>query len=409
MEQSISDQESTILVAGSALENLELLSQMLELDGYVVLRVTQVEKIIEAALLHGPDLILLDMIRPDRDGMNICQHIKACDSLNNIPVIFIQPRADWKRIAEGFKIGGSDYISTPIIPEEARARIGYYLKLHATIKLHDALLKQVDEHNKKIEATIKEKNKQLQQNEKLAAIGAMVGEFTHEISTPVGIALTALSHNYDALKTIKKQYDDDALDKEAFSYFLDNSIETSNIASNNLERMVALVKSFKRTTVNQCHDVRRLFQLKECLADVIASLQPRIKHSALTLTLECKEDFLVNSYPGTFAQIVINFVNNSLMHAFKKGETGEMILQVRCEGDRLVISFTDNGRGIPEALQAKIFDKFYTTKLGQDGSGLGLHIVRTLVQDKLHGTVVCHSQAGEGCEFEIELSLAALK
>ena len=160
MEQSISDQESTILVAGSALENLELLSQMLELDGYVVLRVTQVEKIIEAALLHGPDLILLDMIGPDRDGMNICQHIKACDSLNNIPVIFIQPRADWKRIAEGFKIGGSDYISTPIIPEEARARIGYYLKLHATIKLHDALLKQVDEHNKKIEATIKEKNKQ---------------------------------------------------------------------------------------------------------------------------------------------------------------------------------------------------------------------------------------------------------
>ena len=122
---------------------------------------------------------------------------------------------------------------------------------------------------------MEEQNKQLQQNEKLAAIGAMVGEFTHEISTPVGIAITALSHNQEALNEIKAQFDDNSLGEEAFSYFLDNSLETSDIASRNLKRMIALVKSFKSTTVNQCNDVCRSFYLRECLSDVVASLQPR--------------------------------------------------------------------------------------------------------------------------------------
>ena len=218
-----------------------------------------------------------------------------------------------------------------------------------------------------------------------------------------------MSHNQEALNEIKAQFDAKSLGEEAFSYFLDNSLETSDIASRNLKRMIALVKSFKSTTVNQCNDVCRSFYLRECLSDVVASLQPRLKHSPHSLTLDCKGDILINSYPGTFAQIVINFVNNSLLHAFKDDDKGTMLLEAEAKDDSLVIRFTDNGVGISEDLQEKIFEKFYTSKLGQEGSGLGLHIVRSLVQEKLHGTVVCHSKEGEGSVFEIILPLNALK
>jgi len=407
--EPISVKGSKVLVVDDTAANLDLLSQILESDGYEVSFATNGKQALEIASINSPDLILLDIMMPEMDGIETCRQLKSLASVKEIPVVFITAKTDRKDVAEGFSIGGVDYICKPVQKEEVSARVECHLKLQALVKARDDLINQLCDYTKKIETKVEEQNKQLQQNEKLAAIGAMVGEFTHEISTPVGIAITALSHNLDALNNVKKQYDEDALGEDEFSYFLENSLETSDIASRNLKRMIALVKSFKSTTVNQCNDVCRPFYLEECLSDVVASLQPRLKHSPHSLTLECKRDILINSFPGTFAQIVINFVNNSLLHAFKPSDEGFMLLKAETNDDSLVISFTDNGCGISEDLQEKIFEKFYTTKLGQEGSGLGLHIVRSLVQEKLHGTVVCHSKEDEGSVFEIALSLKALK
>jgi CheY-like chemotaxis protein/two-component sensor histidine kinase len=400
---------SKVLVVDDTPANIDLLSQILEKDGYDVSFATNGKQALEIAAINIPDLILLDIMMPEMDGIETCRQLKSLASVKEIPVVFITAKTDRKDVAEGFRVGGVDYICKPVQKDEVSARVLCHLKLQALVKARDGLISQLCDYTKKIETKVEEQNKQLQQNEKLAAIGAMVGEFTHEISTPVGIAITALSHNLDALNAVKKQYDEDALGKEEFAYFLESSYQASDIASRNLKRMIELVKSFKSTTVNQCHDVCRKFDLKECLSDVVASLQPRLKHSPHSLTLECKDDVFINSYPGTFAQIVINFVNNSLLHAFKPDDKGEMILQAVVDGESLVIRFTDNGCGIPQNLREKIFEKFYTTKLGQEGSGLGLHIVRSLVGEKLHGKVVCFARENGGSVFEITLPLNALK
>ncbi|MFT5719423.1 MAG: DNA-binding response OmpR family regulator/two-component sensor histidine kinase [Oleiphilaceae bacterium] len=407
--EPISVQGSKVLVVDDTAANIDLLRQILESDGYDVSFATNGKQALEIAAINKPDLILLDIMMPEMDGIETCRQLKSLANVKEIPVVFITAKTDRKDVAEGFRMGAVDYICKPVQKEEVSARVLCHLKSQALVKARDDLITQLCDYTKKIQTKVVEQNKQLQQNEKLAAIGAMVGEFTHEISTPVGIAVTALSHNLDGLNMIKNQYDNDTLDEKEFSYFVENSLETLDIASRNLRRMMALVKSFKSTTVNQCHDVCRKFDLEECLSDVVTSLQPRLKHSPHTLTLECKGGVLINSYPGTFAQIVINFVNNSLLHAFKPGDAGEMLLQALQGDDSLVIRFTDNGCGIPRNLQEKIFEKFYTTKLGHEGSGLGLHIVRTLVQDKLHGTVVCYPKDGGGSVFEITLPSNALK
>lgn len=407
--EPISVKGSKVLVVDDTPANLDLIRQILETDGYDVSFATHGKQALEIASINKPDLILLDIMMPEMDGIETCRRLKLLASIKEIPVVFITAKTDRKDVAEGFRVGAVDYICKPVQKEEVSARVECHLKLQALVKARDDLINQLCDHTKKIEIKVEEQNRQLQQNEKLAAIGAMVGEFTHEISTPVGIAITALSHNLDAIKTVKNQYDEDRLGKDEFSYFLDNSFEATDIASKNLKRMITLVQSFKSTTVNQCHDVCRPFNLKDCLSDVVASLQPRLKHSPHVLILECQEDILLNSFPGTFAQIVINFVNNSLLHAFEPTDKGEMVLQVIEDGDRLILRFTDNGCGISEDLQERIFEKFYTTKLGQEGSGLGLHIVRSLVQEKLHGTVLCYSKLSEGCVFEITLSLKMLK
>ncbi len=400
---------SKVLVVDDTPANLDLFSQILEAEGYDVSFATNGKQALELASITKPDLILLDIMMPEMDGIETCRQLKSLTEIKDIPVVFITAKTDRKDVAEGFRIGGVDYICKPVQQEEVCARVRCHLKIQALVKARDDLITQLCEYTKKIETKVNEQNKQLQQNEKLAAIGAMVGEFTHEISTPVGVAITALSHNIEELHRVKTQYDTDTLEKEDFCYFLENSLEASEIASKNLKRMISLVKSFKSTTINQCNDVCRQFDLKECLADVVVSLQPRLKHSPHTLRLDCDEDILINSYPGTFAQIVINLVNNSLIHAFESSDEGLMSLIVTIKDDNLILNYSDDGRGISTDLQEKIFEKFYTTKLGQDGSGLGLHIVRTLVQDKLHGLVVCHSAEGNGCRFEITLPLLTLK
>jgi len=400
---------SKILVVDDTPANLDLFSQILESEGYEVSFSTNGKQALELASLARPDLILLDIMMPEMDGIETCRRLKSLTDIKEIPVVFITAKTDRKDVAEGFRVGAVDYISKPVQHEEVCARVRCHLKNQALVKARDELITQLCDYTKKVETKVSEQNKQLQQNEKLAAIGAMVGEFTHEISTPVGIAITALSHNIEELHSVKSKYDSDNLAQDDFCHFLESSLEAAEIASNNLKRMISLVKSFKRTTINQCNDVCQQFDLKECLMDVVASLQPRLKRSPHILELECAEGIIIDSFPGTFAQIVTNFVNNSLLHAFNAHDKGLMTLIVTLEGAQLILSFSDNGCGIPSELQEKIFEKFYTTKLGQEGSGLGLHIVRTLVQDKLQGVVVCQSVEGEGSTFKITLPFAELK
>jgi len=400
---------SKILVVDDTAANLDLFSQILESEGYDVSFATTGKQALELASLAQPDLILLDIMMPEMDGIETCRRLKSLTDVKDIPVVFITAKTDRKDVAEGFRVGAVDYISKPVQNEEVRARVYCHLKMQALMKARDELINQLCDYNKQIENQVAEQNKQLQLNEKLAAIGAMTGEFTHEIVTPVGVAITALSHNNDALRKVKQQYDDDTLGKDEFCYFLDTSFQSCEIAESNLKRMIALVQSFKRTTINQCDDACRQFDLKECLADVVASLQPRLKHSPHQLVLECNATIMMTSYPGAFAQVVINLVNNSLIHAFDEKTQGTICVLAEISGEDLVLRVTDNGCGIPSEVLAKVFEKFYTTKRDQDGSGLGLHIVRTLVQEKLGGTVVCNSQEGEGCEFLMTLPLGASK
>lgn len=406
--EPINIKDSRILVVDDTPANLDLFSQILESEGYAVSFATNGKQALKLASLDKPDLILLDIMMPEMDGIETCRRLKSLKDVKEIPVIFITAKTDRKDVVEGFKAGGVDYISKPVQHEEVCARVRSHLRLQALVKIRDDLITMLCQHNKRIEALVSEQNKQLLQNEKLAAIGDMVGEFTHEINSPVGIAITALSYMLEEIETVKNHYDDNKLDREEFSRFLQSSMESTTIANNNLKRLVNLIQSFKRITVDQCSDQPARFDLKTCLADVITSLQPRLKHTPHQLHWECDDNLFIYSYPGVFAQMLINLVNNSLLHAFDEASVGEIKLVAGIDGDNLKLCLSDNGKGIPEAQQQHIFDKFYTTKRGKEGTGLGLYIVHELAQEKLGGSIACHSEPGNGCKFVITIPLSGL-
>jgi len=111
----------------------------------------------------------------------------------------------------------------------------------------------------------------------------------------------------------------------------------------------------------------------------------------------------IYSYPGPYSQIITNLILNTIYHAFDKGEKGNVNIEIRQNNSKIMIKFTDDGKGIDSANLSKIFNPFFTTNREHGGSGLGLNIIYNIVKSIFKGTIKCTSSVGKGTEFNIVL------
>ena len=237
---------------------------------------------------------------------------------------------------------------------------------------------------------------QLVQSEKMASLGALVAGIAHEINTPVGIGVTAASTLQARASQIKLKYEKDNLTRSELERFLETANDAGDIILNNLQRAADLIQSFKRVAVDQSSNERRVFPLKRYLGEVLQSLAPKLKHGGHSVTVDCPDDLQMDSYPGVLAQILTNFVSNSLLHAFGTEPNGHITIAAHLDGDEVVLRCADDGKGIAPDNLARIFDPFFTTKRGSGGTGLGLHIVYNLVTKTLGGSIRAESVPGQG-------------
>jgi signal transduction histidine kinase len=110
---------------------------------------------------------------------------------------------------------------------------------------------------------------------------------------------------------------------------------------------------------------------------------------------------MLDTFPGPLGQIVINLTNNAFLHAFEGRSDGVLTIRAQRVGDRVQLSFSDNGVGMSEATQARLFQPFFSTKIGQGGTGLGMTIVDNLVR-RLGGVLKVQSVLDGGTTFDIE-------
>ncbi|MBC2713845.1 MAG: AAA family ATPase [Desulfobacteraceae bacterium] len=256
--------------------------------------------------------------------------------------------------------------------------------------------------------TLKKAQDHLIQSEKMAALGGLVAGVTHEISTPIGIGVTANSFLEEKLATLNKLYQSQSLSAEDFEKNLKDAMEASATIKSNLKRAVELVGSFKEIAVDQSSEEKRRFNVKNYLDEVMMSLQPKFKRTRHEIITLCPEDLEINSYPGVFSQIITNLIVNSLTHAFENIEAGEMEIRVTVKNDHLVVGYQDNGCGMPPEAAAKIFDPFFTTRRSSGGSGLGMYIVYNIVTQTLGGQIECVSRQNEGMNITIQIPMENL-
>jgi len=260
--------------------------------------------------------------------------------------------------------------------------------------------------NKELILSIKELNiakERLLETEKMASLGQLSAEVSHEVITPIGISITSSTYLLEQISTLKQTLDQNKMSKRIIENFINNATRSTEILTNNLYRASELLVSFKHIAVDQTNDKIRMINISKYIDEIIQSLHPKLRKTAHSINVNCDKNIEIYTHPGAIAQILLNMIINSITHGFEHINRGEITINIDYQPHKLIINYADNGHGLTPEAKNKLFEAFYTTKANKGGSGLGTHIIRNLVSDTLNGTVTAHSELNKGLSYHIEI------
>ena len=247
---------------------------------------------------------------------------------------------------------------------------------------------------------------QLVQSEKMASLGSLVAGISHEINTPVGIGVTAVTYLTDCVSRLARDIDQKTLTQTKMSSFINDANDSCALLTSNLNRASELIQSFKGIAVDQTSEAIRDVNVVSYLKEVITSLQPKLKQIKHTININSEEDdIILNCRAGGLSQIFTNLVLNSVIHAFENIDEAVITFSFRTDNNNFYMTYQDNGNGIDEKSLELLFEPFFTTKRGQGGSGLGTHILYNLVTQSFQGEISAQSVLGEGLKYEINFPI----
>lgn len=118
-----------VLILDDVIENVKVLGSLLGRDKYSLLLASSGEQAIQMALSNAPDVLLLDVMVPDIDGISVCRYLKAMERFAHVPIIFLTANADPRDISLAYDAGGADYVLKPFHAKELRVRVETHLEI----------------------------------------------------------------------------------------------------------------------------------------------------------------------------------------------------------------------------------------------------------------------------------------
>ncbi|MCG8404090.1 MAG: response regulator [Phycisphaerales bacterium] len=387
---------------------------------------------LELAAKVSPDVILLDVQMPEMDGYEVCQALKSNSKTSDIPVIFVTAEEKTKQKVRGFEVGGADYVTKTAEEAEVVARVKTHLKIatlqkelmqsHAEMK---SQLKAIQEHvriERDMTEQIQEQQSQLLEADKMASIGKLAAGVAHEINNPIGFVssnLNSLSQYVEDVKGVVNAHEKllaECQKHEALTSLVEevqrvrqerdidyvltdlgDLITESVEGTQRVRQIVADMRDFSHVDRPEIAEE----DINELLDKTINVANNELKYKADVIR-EYGDLPPIPCYGGKLGQVFLNLLVNAAQ-AIK--EHGTITIRTWLEGDRLIIEVEDTGQGIPPENLTRIFDPFFTSKDVGEGTGLGLHLVRTIVHAH-GGHISAKSIAGKGTTLRVELPTA---
>lgn len=353
----------SILVVDDQPINVQLLKRKLEREGIRVVAAYNGLEALECVRKDRPDLILLDVMMPDMDGIEVCQRLQANEDTRSIPVIFITARTSKEGKLEGLGVGAVDYITKPIDLDETFARVQTHLRFVAINR------EMVDLQRRLVEAR------------RVATIGAVTQGIAHNLNNLLGVVigyLDLVKAYYDKPEQVKKnaQQVEDAV-----------------------QRIVTIIKQLSTLVVKS-----RPPLLKSNLQRLLEGAVERFKAdfritTPITITNPLGA-LMIDSNSEVFEEILGKVLLNAWeSYDNRPGEPRPIwikteLLDRAAEGKAVQITVEDQGRGLDPEIRDHVFEPFISSK-NTVGVGMGLTIARHALRN-LGGEVTMTGRTGGG-------------
>ena len=254
--------------------------------------------------------------------------------------------------------------------------------------------------------TIKLTQAQLIESEKMAALGSLVSGLAHEVNTPLGNALTGGSIISHESKNLLNQVNMGTLKKSTLVDGLEALDESAKSLHVSLSRAAGLIRSFKRISIDQNVEEQQKFNLYEYVESIVTTFSTKLRRKRIAVHIDGNKELEIKSFPGTYAQILTNLIQNSIFHGFSNSIVdAKIVIHFEVIDEFILLTYEDNGEGMDEEIKDVAFEPFTTTKRNAGGTGLGLNILYNLVSQKLGGTINLTSKKNSGVHYKIKLPL----
>jgi CheY-like chemotaxis protein len=352
-----------ILVVDDQPINVQLLKRKLEREGMTVFTANSGHEALNLVTAEKPDLILLDVMMPDMDGIEVCQHLQADDETRTIPVIFITARTSKEGKLEGLGVGAVDYITKPIDLDETFARVQTQLRFVT------------------INRELVDLQRRLGDARRAATIGAVTQGIAHNLNNLLGVVIGYVD--------LIKAYHDKPEQVKKNAQNLDNAVT----------RIVNIIRQLTGLVVRNKPPVTGL-TLSSLLESSVRRYQAEygieqpveIQNPLGALLVETNLEVLEDS----ISKLLINAWES---YGDAPKDQRPIILRTETvdredEGKFFLIHVEDRGRGLQEEVHDHMFEPFVSSK-HTVGVGMGLTIARHAVRN-LGGDVGLESREGGG-------------
>ena len=251
--------------------------------------------------------------------------------------------------------------------------------------------------------TLQRARDELVKAEAHATFGALVASVSHDLASPLGNALMAATTLQENAADFNAHLASGQLRRSELTALSSSLADGTDIIARNLRRAEELLRKFKQVAADQASEQRRRFDLAETVGEVVTALTPAIRRQGHRVDIDIPSGIVCDSYPGPLGQVLVNLINNAFLHAFEGRADGRVRIAAGNRDDRVVISVGDDGSGMNAEVRERLFQPYFSTKIGKGGTGLGMTIVDTIVRKTLGGTLSVDSSPGRGTRIDIDM------
>jgi two-component system, sensor histidine kinase and response regulator len=393
--------EIKILLVDDREDNLFSIQAVLEQDGYRIYKANSGHQALKV-LLKETDftLILMDVEMPILNGFETAALIYEREKLRQIPIIFITANNysdDY--VFKGYKTGGVDYIYKPINPDLLRAKVSVFVELYRKnqkLIVHEQNLKMI---NAELEERVKERTDELvRKNIELETMNAELKKVNNDLDNFVYTASHDLKAPVSNIEGLMNALNDCINDPNSHTQDVAVLLEMIGKSINRFKGTIQDLTEITKIQKNLDDEVE-VIDIKEILDDIKLSIQELIIKNSAEIKVDFSDCSQIKFSKKNFKSILFNLLSNAIKYRDPERKP-KILIKTKVEGNYVLLSIKDNGLGMDLKADSKIFTMFKRLHDHVEGSGIGLYIVKRIVNNA-GGKIEVESKVGQGSEFKI--------